>query len=147
MYIGLRVKYPLFLSGFNEPWIFPTGFRKILRHQISRKSIQWAPSSSMRSDRHDEANTVRDFLNFAKAHKNLCKKCVLVLLVSLSLIKLRDEFTSTLPSCSVVTVQSLFHTHTHTHTHVTTHKYPHIYWAMYGPTRLRTKRNMYVRSE
>jgi len=22
MYIGLHVKYPLFLSDFNEPWIF-----------------------------------------------------------------------------------------------------------------------------
>jgi len=28
MYIGLHVKYPLFLSDFNDTWIFSTYFRK-----------------------------------------------------------------------------------------------------------------------
>jgi hypothetical protein len=28
MYIGLHVKYPLFLSDFNETWILLTDFRK-----------------------------------------------------------------------------------------------------------------------
>jgi len=32
MYIGLHVKYPLFLSDFKETCIFSTDFRKILRH-------------------------------------------------------------------------------------------------------------------
>jgi hypothetical protein len=31
MYIGLHVKYPLFVSDFNETGIFSTDFLKILR--------------------------------------------------------------------------------------------------------------------
>ena len=57
---GLRVKYPLFLSEFNETWIFWTSFRKLLKHKISWKSVQWEPSCSMRvdrrTDRHDETH-------------------------------------------------------------------------------------------
>jgi hypothetical protein len=34
-----HVKYLLFLSDFNETWIFLTDFRKILKYQISWKSI------------------------------------------------------------------------------------------------------------
>ena len=34
MYIGLHVKYPLFLSDFNKILIFSTYFRKILKYQI-----------------------------------------------------------------------------------------------------------------
>jgi len=37
MYIGLHVKYPSFLSDFNEALIFSTDYRKILKHKISRK--------------------------------------------------------------------------------------------------------------
>jgi hypothetical protein len=51
MYTGLRVKCPLFLSDFNETWIFWTNLRKILKYQTYCKSMQWTPSCSMRTDR------------------------------------------------------------------------------------------------
>jgi len=35
MHIGFRLKYPLFLSDFNETRIFLTGFGKILKYQMS----------------------------------------------------------------------------------------------------------------
>jgi len=50
MYISLHVKYPLLLLDFKENWMFSTDFRKILRYQISWKSVQWKPSCSMRTD-------------------------------------------------------------------------------------------------
>jgi hypothetical protein len=61
MYIGLLVKYPLFLSDFNETWIL-TDFRKILRNvKFHENPFQWEPSCSMsadgRTDRHDDAKS------------------------------------------------------------------------------------------
>jgi len=55
--MGVLVKYPLFLSDFNHIRIFTTDFRKTFKYQISWKSVQWKQSFSMRTDRHDEANS------------------------------------------------------------------------------------------
>ena len=56
---GLHVKYPLILSYFKETsFFFSTGFRKILKHRISWKFVQWEPSCGLTdewTDRHDEA--------------------------------------------------------------------------------------------
>jgi len=35
MYVGHHVKYPLFVSHFNEPWIFLIEFQNIHKYQIS----------------------------------------------------------------------------------------------------------------
>jgi len=53
--IGLLVRYLLFLSDFNDTWIFCTDFRKIFKFQISLKSRRWEPSCCMRADRHNRA--------------------------------------------------------------------------------------------
>jgi hypothetical protein len=70
IYIGLHVKYPLFLSDFNETWIFSADFRKILKYQISLKSVQWQPCCSVLTDgRIDITKLIVAFRNFANAPK------------------------------------------------------------------------------
>jgi hypothetical protein len=47
IYAGLHVKYPLFLSDFNETWIF----QKLLKYRLLWFYVQREPSCSMRTDR------------------------------------------------------------------------------------------------
>jgi len=69
--IGLLINYPVFLSDFNRTWVFATDFWKILKYQISWKSIWWEPSYSMRMDgwmdthTHTHMKLIVAFWNFA----------------------------------------------------------------------------------
>jgi len=56
MYIGLHVKYPLFLSDFNEIRVFSNGVEKspdIKFHKNPSSGSRVVPCG--RTDRHDEA--------------------------------------------------------------------------------------------
>jgi len=61
-------KVSVTLAWFNETLIFYTDFRKIPKHQISGKFVQWEPSCSMRTDGQiDKMTLIVAFRNFAKA--------------------------------------------------------------------------------
>jgi hypothetical protein len=65
LYIGLHVKYPLFLYDFNE-----TNFLKILKYQTLWKSGQWEPRYFMRTDeRTDMTKVLVAFRNSANSPK------------------------------------------------------------------------------
>ena len=59
---------------FRQNWMkldFLPDFRKILKYHISRKSVQWEPSFSMRTDgQTDTTKLIVDILNFEKALKD-----------------------------------------------------------------------------
>jgi len=61
IYVGLHVKYALFMPVFNKIFIISTSSWKILKCQILWKPFRLEPSWSMRTgrrtDKHDEANS------------------------------------------------------------------------------------------
>jgi len=70
-YIGLHVKYPLFLSDSNECWISSTDLRKIFKYEISWNSVRREPSCFMWADgQTGMTKPTVDFRNFANAPKN-----------------------------------------------------------------------------
>ena len=68
MHVSLHVKWPLFLSDFNETCIFSTGFRKILKYQIQWKSVEWELFHG--DGRAGMTKLIDTFRNFANAPKN-----------------------------------------------------------------------------
>jgi hypothetical protein len=66
MFTVLHVKNALFLFDLNETEVFSTNFCDILECKISRTSIQWELSHSMRPDGQTEMRKlIVTFLNFA----------------------------------------------------------------------------------
>ena len=70
MYIGLlHVKYPLFLSYFNQTWILPTDLRKKYLN-INFHENQSSGSTVVQCGRTDVMELIVAFRNFANAPKN-----------------------------------------------------------------------------
>ena len=69
MYISLHVQYPLFLSDFNETWIFSTDFRNIhiKFHETPYSGGRVVPCGQ--TDWHDEVNS--SFSQFCERSWNL----------------------------------------------------------------------------
>jgi len=69
MYIGLHVKYPLFLPEFNETWIFSKNFRKT--QVLNFVKIRAVGAELFHADgQTDTTKLIVAFRNFAKAPKN-----------------------------------------------------------------------------
>jgi hypothetical protein len=67
LYTGLHVKQPLLLSNVYKTLIFKTNFRKILKYQISLKTVYWEKSGSMRTHTQtdEQADTTKLTVAFA----------------------------------------------------------------------------------
>ena len=75
MYIGLHVKYPLFLSYFDETSIFAANFRKMLKFHENPTSGSWAVRCGRTDGRTDTKLKVafRDSVNKPNNHKMTAK--------------------------------------------------------------------------
>ena len=63
----LHVKYPLFVSDFNETWIFSACFRKMFKYEILWQSVQLDPSCSMRTNGQTDMTKLKSlFLQFCE---------------------------------------------------------------------------------
>jgi hypothetical protein len=69
----LQVRYPFFLSDFNKT--VSTDFRKILKYQISWKSVQWESSCSTPTDGRTDGRTWRNQQVFFKILRTSLKSC------------------------------------------------------------------------
>jgi hypothetical protein len=81
MYIGLHVKYTLFLSDFNYTWIFSIDFQKSSTVKFHFKKIrpvgaelfhEDGPTDGRADKRTDMTKLIVAFRNFANAPKNEC---------------------------------------------------------------------------
>ena len=74
MYVGLHIKYPLFLSDFNKTLIFSTDFRKLLKYQNpssgNRVPCGWTDRQT-EDGKTDMTKLTVAFCNFANAPKNV----------------------------------------------------------------------------
>jgi hypothetical protein len=69
MYIGLRVKYPLFLLYFDESWIFVVIFSKNIQVSNFMKISSFAVELFHVKEQPDITTLIQAFCNFAKAPK------------------------------------------------------------------------------
>jgi hypothetical protein len=73
MYVCFHVKYPLFLSDFNETWIFFDEFSK--KTQVSNfVKIRPVTAELFHADGRGDMNIIVAFRNFANAPKKWYKK-------------------------------------------------------------------------
>jgi len=70
---GFHVLCPLFLSNFNENWIFSTVFRKILKYQIWSKSssVSRVVPCGQTDGGTGITKLIVDFIDFAQAPKTV----------------------------------------------------------------------------
>ena len=69
MYIGLHIKYLLFLSDLNETWIFLTDFKKILKYHVMEIHPVGAETFQTQGQT-DMTKLIVAFCNSAKMPKN-----------------------------------------------------------------------------